>query len=243
MWLIFVSYLAGILTILAPCVLPLLPIILWASVNDKQDRYKPYIIIWSLAVSVFMFTLLLKASTVFIGIDAMVWKVFSWVILVGFGIITLFPTLWEKVNIAFKLSDKSNQNLAKNTQKQWFVWDILVWLSLGPIFSSCSPTYGLIVAVVLPLSLVSGLVNLTAYVLWLATILLVIALLGQKFTAKLRGISDPKGKFKKILWIIFLVVWLAIITGLDKSFEAWLIEQWFYGITSLEESLLEKVQE
>ncbi|USN58207.1 MAG: hypothetical protein H6767_08000 [Candidatus Peribacteria bacterium] len=48
MALIIVSFLAGVLTILAPCVLPLLPVILGASADDARDRYRPYIIIVSL---------------------------------------------------------------------------------------------------------------------------------------------------------------------------------------------------
>ncbi|USN58208.1 MAG: hypothetical protein H6767_08005 [Candidatus Peribacteria bacterium] len=41
---------------------------------------------------------------------------------------------------------------------------ILVGISLGPVFSSCSPTYAIILAVILPTSFLFGLVNLFAYV-------------------------------------------------------------------------------
>jgi len=54
------------LTILAPCVLPLLPVILGASVEDSKDKWRPYIIIAALSVSIIIFSLLLKATTLFI---------------------------------------------------------------------------------------------------------------------------------------------------------------------------------
>src|SRR5664279_2944506 len=72
----FVSLVAGLLTVLAPCVLPLLPVILGGSVvRDGHDRWRPYMITGSLVASLVLFTLLLKASTALIGIDPRVWVI------------------------------------------------------------------------------------------------------------------------------------------------------------------------
>jgi cytochrome c biogenesis protein CcdA len=62
-----ISFIAGILTILAPCVLPLLPIIIGGSLEEKSIR-RPIIITLSLAASIVVFTLILKVSTAFIDI-------------------------------------------------------------------------------------------------------------------------------------------------------------------------------
>ena len=52
MFLLFTAFIAGALTVLAPCVLPLLPIIIGGSVSgDTTDRRRPFIITGSLAVS------------------------------------------------------------------------------------------------------------------------------------------------------------------------------------------------
>ena len=80
-----------------------------------------------------------------------------------------------------------------------------------------------------------------SYTIWLAVILLAIALLGQKFVAKLKFASDPNGIFKKVLWVLFLVVWIAILTGLDKQFEAYLIaDLWWFGALDFEQGIIEK---
>ena len=242
MSLILVSFLAGILTILAPCILPLLPIILGASVQDAENKKRPYIIIGSLAVSIIIFSLLLKASTLLIDIPQDFWKYFSATIVIAFGVITLFPDLWKAVATKLGLSDKSNQNLAKQSQKEWNLGAILVGFSLGPIFASCSPTYLLILSVILPAGIVFGLINLSAYVLGLSLILLAIALLWQRFTAKLRGLSDPKGWFKKSLWVLFILVGLGIAFGLDKQIEASLIKAGFFDVTVIEQSILDRVE-
>ncbi|MCH2189096.1 hypothetical protein MK079_04695, partial [Candidatus Gracilibacteria bacterium] len=61
-------------------------------------------------------------------------------------------------------------------------------------------------------------------------------------TAKLRGVSDPKGWFKKILGILFILVGLGIAFGLDKKIEAHLIESGFFDVTVIEQSILDRVE-
>ena len=77
----FISFVAGVLTILAPCVLPVLPVILAGSLSEKKKWY-PYVVTFSLAFSIVLFTLLLKVSTLFIDIPQSFWKNFSGMILV-----------------------------------------------------------------------------------------------------------------------------------------------------------------
>ena len=118
----------------------------------------------------------------------------------------------------------------------------MIWLSLWPVFSSCSPTYAVILAIILPISFLTGLLNLFAYVLWLGLILLLIALLGQKFISKVKWMSSSDGNFKKILWILFLVIWFAIISGYDKVIEAKILDSGYFDITIIEQKILDKVE-
>ena len=62
------AFIAGMLTILAPCVLPLLPVIIGGTVTGNRHRLTPIVITMSLAVSVIIFTLLIRASTLLIDI-------------------------------------------------------------------------------------------------------------------------------------------------------------------------------
>jgi len=82
MTLLLASFLAGILTILAPCVLPVLPVVLAGSLGEKQKWY-PYLVILSLAVSIVLFTVILKVSTIFIDIPQSFWKYLSGGILIA----------------------------------------------------------------------------------------------------------------------------------------------------------------
>ena len=239
MELIILSFFAWILTILAPCVLPLLPVILWASASDAEQKSRPYIIIVSLAVSILVFTLLLKATTYFIGTPEEYLKIASGIIIIFFWIITLFPNVWKK--ISGKFSSKANENLAKSASKKWVKGSVLVGIALWPVFSSCSPTYGLILAQVLPISFFAWVTNLLAYIWGLSLVMLLVVVLGQRFISKMKWASDPNGLFKKILWVLFILIWLAIAFGIDKDIETYILEQWYYGAGSLEEKFLDDI--
>lgn len=240
MTFLIISFVAGILTVLAPCVLPLLPVIIGGSVADTRSRLKPYIITISLTVSVVLFTLVLKFATVFINIPPTFWQYLSGGIIIIFGLITLFPGLWDKWALKFNLmlSRKSNRMLAEGVKRESFIGDIIIGASLGPVFSSCSPTYFVILATVLPQSFFAGLIDLIAYSIGLSLSLLLISKLGQKLVGRLDGVSDPKGWFKRSLGILFLVVGIFIITGFDKDIQTYVTEKSFFDVTKVEQNYL-----
>ncbi len=231
-----ISFLAGVLTVLAPCVFSLLPVIIGSSVGSK-DKYKPAIIIVSLAISLFIFTLLLKATTLFIDIDPRFLNYFSGAIIIFFGLISVFPNVWDALSLKLNLSSNSDKLLEKSRKRQDIFGTILTGAALGPVFSSCSPTYAIIVATVLRANILEGLVYIFAYILGLSLILLLVAVLGQRFTKKLRWATNPNGIFKKVIGVIFIIVGLSILFGLDKKIIASLPENSLLSSSSLENQL------
>lgn len=243
MSLLFVAFIAGVLTVLAPCTLPILPIIIGGSVGKEHDRLRPFIITGSLALSIILFTLLLKVSTLFIDVPQQTWSIVSGIIIILMGIITVFPHIWELFALKLNLSQKSNKILSEASHQKSYWRDILVGASLGPVFSSCSPTYFLILATILPQSLASGILHLIVYSLGLGLVLLLIAFLGQKFVAKIRWAADPKGWFKKGIGVLFILVGVFILTGADKKLQTYILEKGFFDITKVEQILLERMDE
>ncbi len=243
MALLLISFIAGVLTVLAPCILPLLPIIIGGSLSSQNgggfNKKKAFTIIVSLGVSVIAFTLLLKASTFFVDIPEYVWKWISGGIIIFFGLITLFPSLWESQLIA-RMSAQSNILLGKGNQKKSFWGDVIVGAALGPVFSTCSPTYFIVLATVLPVSFALGVTYLLAYTFGLCLALLIVSIVSQKIIDRLGLVADPKGWFKRTLGILFLVVGVAIIGGLDKKMQTFLLDAGFFDVTTIEQKLLEK---
>lgn len=240
MILLIISFIAGVLTVLAPCILPLLPVIVGGSASTPQEKWRPYIITGSLLASVIIFTLALKWSTVFIDIPPTFWKWFSGGIIIALGLSMIYPGLWEKIPFTRNAYRKSNVLLATGYQKKSFFGDVIMGLALGPVFTSCSPTYFIILATVLPASFTLGLLYLASYAFGLSLILLIISLLGQRIVDKISPASDPEGKVKKIFGVIFLVVGISIIFGLDKQLQTFLIEKDIFDITKVEQILLQR---
>ncbi len=240
MLLFLISFLAGVLTVLAPCILPLLPVIVGSSVSGA-DRGKPYRIAGALALSVVLFTLALKWSTAFISIPPEAWTAISGGIVAIFGFSLAFPSLWEKIPLLSKLSVSSNKILGAGYQKKSISGDFIIGAALGPVFSSCSPTYFLILATVLPRSIAAGLADLIAYAFGLALALLLISILGQKLVDKLGAAADPHGKFKRTLGVIVLLVGVLILFGIDKKIETRLLGAG-WSFTSIEGRLLQSTQ-
>ena len=231
------SLVAGLLTILSPCVLPLLPIIISGSVG-QQSLSRAFRIIGALIVSLLAFSILLKATTSLIGIPTWVWQLISGSILIVFGLFLLMPNLWQLVIGKLGLKKSSNKFLSRGLNRGGKLGDFLVGASLGPVFSSCSPTYLAIVGFFLPASWWIGSIYLVVFVLGLAFILGLVAIFGQKFTAKVAIFSNPKSWLRRILATLFIVIGIFLMTGYDKKIETYLVERgWYDWLINLENNL------
>src|SRR6185437_5499250 len=180
MALLLIAFVAGLLTVLAPCTRPLLPVIVGGSVSCASNFKRAFVVAASLGASVFAFTILLKASTLLINVPQEFWNVVSGGLLIIFGLVTLFPKLWDKFAPAQSLNLSGNRLLAQGYTKQNFVGDMLVGAALGPVFSSCSPTYFIVLATVLPVHPAEGVLYLLAYCIGLIISLLAVSVIGQR---------------------------------------------------------------
>ena len=241
MALFIISFVAGILTVAAPCILPLLPVIVGGAVvgpGKTKSTIRPLVITGSLVVSVVIFSLLLKASTAFLGVPQVVWQIISGGLVLLLGINFLWPQLYEQVSARSGFFTKTNVALGSASKHHGLLGAVLIGAALGPVFSSCSPTYALIVATILPASFMQGLLYLLAYALGLGVSLLLVTFIGQALISKLRWLSNPKGWFRRIIGILFVIVGIAVLFGLDKALQAFVLEQgWYDPISSFERSL------
>ena len=184
------------------------------------------------------FFLAIKSNYRVAGVPTMIWVSISGGIVLLFGINLLFPVLWEKAMIATGMATFTSRLMGKTQGKQGVKKDILLGAALGPVFNSCSPTYALIVAVVLPASFALGVGYLIAYSIGLGVILLLIAIFGRLLVNKMKWMSNPRGIFQKVIGVLFILVGLFILFGLDKKVQAYVLESgWYDPIISIEESL------
>jgi cytochrome c-type biogenesis protein len=240
------AFVAGVLTTLAPCVLPLLPVIVGGSVAGtagsppsvpapggggvaiaapvRTPLRRALVISASLGVSIIIFTLLLRASTALLGVPPEVWSWISGGLLILLGLTALFPSAWDAVSARLGLQARSTARLAKARTRDGLTGEILIGAALGPVFTSCSPLYAYVVASVIPAEPVRGVLLLAAYVAGLCGTLLLIALAGQRAVRRLGWLADPHGWFRRGLGVVFILVGLFVATGLDRDLQTWVIE-------------------
>lgn len=236
-----VAILAGVFTVAAPCILPLLPIVIGASqAGEKRISRRAITVIGSLSISVIIFTLLLKATTLFISIPQIFWSNFSGVVIILVGLAIVFPSLWTKVPFIAKLSILSNKAVGAGYQKKSYKGDMLIGLALGPVFTTCSPTYLFIIATTLPASFFIGFVYLLGFTCGLALALLLIAYFGQKIVNKISNHMQATGRIKQVFGILIVIVGILIFTGYDKKIETLILDSGYGATIQLEDSLIEK---
>lgn len=234
------SLLAGVLSVLAPCVLPFLPVIVGGSLNGSRRR--PYVIAASLVVSLMAFTLLLKASTALIKIDPRVWTTISGGLVIALGLVMLFPGIWTSISTRIGLEQGSHALLTKaQNHGNGTISAVLTGVALGPVFSSCSPTYAWLIASVLPASRTAGLAYLGLYCIGMTAALLGISLLGRRLLDKVKWAANPRGAFQRGIAALFIIVGLFVATGLDRKVQTWAVEK-LPTISALEEKVLPKQQ-
>lgn len=241
------AFLAGVLTTLAPCVLPLLPVIVGGSVAGgsvagpslagpsmaggsststavvTRNHRRALIIAGALGASIIVFTLALKATTALIGIPPQVWQWVSGALLVGLGLVAVFPGLWERLSVALRLQARSSAGLSTASQRRGDVGAVLTGAALGPVFTSCSPLYGYVIVTVLPADFGYGMLLLLAYVAGLCGALLVLSLVGQRAVAGARWAADPNGWFRRGLGVVFVIVGVLVLTGWMREIETWIV--------------------
>ncbi len=246
---LFGALIAGVLTTLAPCVLPLLPIIVGGSmagalaeeragsgagavaggtttqqvVRERSAVTRALVITISLGLSILVFTLALKATTALIGIPPQTWQWVSGGVLIALGVVGAFPDLWERLSARLRLQSRSATKLGAARRREGLAGEILTGAALGPVFTSCSPLYGYVIVTVLPAEPVRGLVLLGVYIVGLCATLLLIALAGQRVVARFGWAADSHGWFRRGLGIVFIAVGVLVATGWMKAIETWLV--------------------
>lgn len=235
MLLLLGSFIAGVLTIAAPCILPLLPVIIGGSVarSGGDDRrltwLRPVVIALSLGVSVIIFSLILRASTALLGVPDQVWQFVSAGIILLLGVSFIKPELWDIFSAKIGLHQRSNKLLGASSQKKGLGGDVAIGAALGPVFLSCSPTYLLVVGAILPADFWQGMAYLLAYAIGLAGALLCVAFFGQRVVKRLGWLSNPAGWFYKVVGFLFIAVALLVVTGWDRDFQAYVLDQGWYA--------------
>jgi cytochrome c-type biogenesis protein len=230
------AFLAGVLTVLSPCVLPLLPIVLGAAAS--QHRLGPLALAGGLALSFTAIGLFVATIGFAAGLDTGFFRTVSAVLLIGVGLVLLVPRLQEQFALAAAPVSNWAGGYADNFTPGGLGGQFGLGLLLGAVWSPCvGPTLG--AASVLAAkgeNLPQVALTMLAFGVGAALPLLLLGILSREALTRWRSRLMEGGKAgKTALGIILVAVGLLVATGLDKRLEAILVEaspDWLTQLTT-----------
>ncbi len=229
------SFLAGILTTLSPCVLPLLPILLASAASTH--RFGSFALVGGLMLSFVSIGVGLGSLGASIGLESGTLRAVGGVLLILFAVLLLSRTLQEQFSGAVSRLGMG-QNLLTRFNLSGLHGQFLLGILLGMVWSPCvGPTLG--VAITLA-SQGQALLQVTAvmltFSLGVALPLLAIGMLSREALGKWRiRILVTGQKAKQVFGAALLVIGILILTGADKSFEGWAVNampDWLVTLTT-----------
>lgn len=219
------AFVAGALTILSPCVLPLLPIVLTTA--GSQGRLGPVALGLGVVLSFVTVGLFVALVGFSIGLDGHFFRNIAAVILVFIGLVLLIPVLQNRVSLwASPISGWAQDKLGRFTSTG-LLGQFGVGLLLGTVWSPCvGPTLGAASLLASQGKDIYHVVfTMTAFAIGVGIPLVLIGLLSRSALQKSRGtVLSASRAFKSVLGIILVVLGLLILSGYDKHVEAALVE-------------------
>lgn len=236
---IFLVFLAGIVTIMKPCCLPLVPVVFSGSGGHKL---RPLAIVTGLTVSFTTMGVLVSAFgasfgayTDYLRDIAILFILIMGVVLfdndVNMEFMKLSGSITQSIDKNFGLSDKLTSKIPEGSLMGGF----FLGMSLGVLWIPCvGPILGAVLALVASVGNTTyGASMLFIYSVGMSLPMLSIAFYGKKVTNKYKWFSRNGELLKKMSGLVLIVVGIMLMFGIDKLVIKWLSPYFpttFYGI-------------
>lgn len=219
------AYLAGLLTLINPCVLPVLPIVLASSLH--RDRRSPVALAAGMSLAFVVLGLGVTAIGPVLGLDSDLVARAAALAMVAFGLVMLVPAFSQRFATATAGLAAQADAQIDQTGDSGLGGQFLSGALLGAVWSPCiGPTLGAAIALASTgESLGRAGAIMTAFALGVSTLILALAY-GAKSALRrrqtwLRALSE---RAKPIMGVVFILVGTALWFRLHHVAEAWLID-------------------
>jgi cytochrome c-type biogenesis protein len=230
------AFIAGVLTTLSPCVLPILPIVLGAAASER--KYGPAALAAGLAASFVTIGLFVATIGYSVGITAELFRQVAAALMIVLGAVLLLPNLQARLAIASGPIANWTDRRFGTQHGGGYAGQFSVGLILGAVWSPCvGPTLGaasLLAAQGQQLPQVA--LSMFVFGLGAALPLLGIGLASREALQRWRTRLLTAGQTMKIGFGGLLIVFGAVVlTGIDKRMETMLVNaspQWLTDVTT-----------
>jgi cytochrome c biogenesis protein CcdA len=235
---IFIVFLAGVVTIMKPCCLPLVPVIFSGS---GGHRLRPLAIVSGLTVSFTTMGVLVSAFGATFGVYTDYLRNIAILFIISMGLV-LFD---EDVNMEFmKISGSITQRLrgigflnkfSSKMPEGSLMGGFFLGMSLGVLWIPCvGPILGAVLALVASVgNMTYGASMLFVYSVGMSLPMLSIAYYGKKITNRYKWFSRNGELLKKLSGLVLILIGIMLLFGVDKLIIKWLSPYFpttFYGI-------------
>lgn len=229
------SFLAGVLSTLSPCVLPLVPILMGSAAGTH--RLGPFALVGGLMLSFTLIGVVLGSLGGNIGLEQDSLRIVGGVLLLLFGALLVSTRLQDRFSAAVSRLGVGQGMLAR-FNLNGLHGQFLLGLLLGVVWSPCvGPTLG--VAVTLA-SQGEALAQVTAVMLMFSLgaglPLLALGMLSRQAMGKWRRrMLDAGQKAKKLFGVALLLIGVLVLSGADKDLEKWAVNampEWMVNLTT-----------
>ncbi|WP_411885402.1 cytochrome c biogenesis CcdA family protein [Polaromonas sp. YR568] len=230
------GFLAGLLSTLSPCVLPIIPILLGSATNAHPQA--PLVLAGGLALSYALIGTALAWAGSTLGLDTALFRDVGAVMLGLIGLVLVSGSLQQRFASATSGLGDAGNNLIARMQLDGLWGQFAIGLVLGVVWSPCvGPTLGAAVLLAsqgskLPqVALLMGIFGVGA-----ALPVVALAYVSRGAMMKMRNRLMEAGKTGKVvLGIIMIALAATVLTGADKPVEAWLVDRspaWLTQLTT-----------
>lgn len=244
--LFLIAFIGGFLTIAAPCILAVLPIILGSTIGQQQSKLRPFFIVLGLTVSFTAFGVIFQYVTNLLGLSNNELRNIALGFLALFGIALIFPAIFEI--IIFHVQNYFNSFIhekqailpKREQQKKGLINGFLVGASLGLVWVPCAgPILGAILTLaVTQQDLGKVILLMLAYSLGAGLPMLLIAYGGNFIITRLKILKEKGTIIQKLSGVLLLLGVLLIALGLDVKISTGLAGL-FPNLSQVEQSLVE----
>jgi cytochrome c-type biogenesis protein len=233
---IALAFVAGVLTVLSPCVLPILPIVLGAAASER--KYGPAALAAGLALSFVAVGLLISTISYSIGLNAELFRQAAAVLIVLFGTVLMFPGLQARFAMASgPISNWTDRKLGTD-RGSGHASQFWTGVLLGTVWSPCvGPTLGaasLLAAQGRDLPQVA--LSMFVFGLGAGLPLLIVGLISrqamQRWGKRIVSVGEAA---KAGFGLLLVVIGILVLAGLDKRAETVLVNaspQWLTDLTT-----------
>lgn len=226
MSLFFLAIAAGALTILAPCILPLLPFLLGTS--GGRSKWRPFMIIAGFVLSFSIIGAALATAGTFLGISNEALRYVAGILLLLFGAALFFEKIYERITVRIQpfLGRLGQKVSSTSAAKKDAYSGLAVGASLGLVWAPCA---GPILGTILTLASRTGDFLTTsllffAYSLGAGIPMFAIAYGSNRLQARIQGIGKWQPILNKTLGFLVILTAIAILTGYDREIQILLLE-------------------